>query len=139
MLRPWYEFNLSGHAVSCNLYLCTKTGFEFKKRRAFPIIEGVVVASENESALVEVHISLVTSTNHDLKVDEHIGLLGNGTRSIEEGATETRRAGVKAMDQASTRPFDTPTFNGTVQRGWSTGRGTNGCAHGRRQRTRGVS
>ncbi|PFH49962.1 hypothetical protein AMATHDRAFT_194065 [Amanita thiersii Skay4041] len=29
------------------------TGFEFKKRRAFPVIEGVVIARENESALLE--------------------------------------------------------------------------------------
>ncbi|KAF8799359.1 Rad4-domain-containing protein [Phlegmacium glaucopus] len=29
------------------------TGFEFKKRRAFPIIEGVVVAAENEATLLE--------------------------------------------------------------------------------------
>ena len=35
----------------------TQTGFEFKKRRAFPIIEGVVVAVENEEILLEVTIS----------------------------------------------------------------------------------
>ncbi|KAF9448723.1 Rad4-domain-containing protein [Macrolepiota fuliginosa MF-IS2] len=29
------------------------TGFEFKKRRAFPVIEGVVIAKENEGALLE--------------------------------------------------------------------------------------
>lgn len=31
------------------------TGFEFKKRRAFPIIEGIVVAQENESTLLEAY------------------------------------------------------------------------------------
>ncbi|KAG6898421.1 hypothetical protein C0992_004132 [Termitomyces sp. T32_za158] len=31
------------------------TGFEFKKRRAFPVIEGVVVAQENEDALLEAY------------------------------------------------------------------------------------
>lgn len=31
------------------------TGFEFKKRRAFPIIEGVVVAAENEAVLLEAY------------------------------------------------------------------------------------
>ncbi|TFK33041.1 hypothetical protein BDQ12DRAFT_716098 [Crucibulum laeve] len=30
-------------------------GFEFKKRRAFPVIEGVVIAAENESALLEAY------------------------------------------------------------------------------------
>jgi hypothetical protein len=29
-------------------------GFEFKKRRAFPIVEGIVVAQENESLVTEV-------------------------------------------------------------------------------------
>ncbi|KAI0333722.1 Rad4-domain-containing protein [Cubamyces sp. BRFM 1775] len=31
------------------------TGFEFKKRRAFPVVTGVVVAAENEAALVEAY------------------------------------------------------------------------------------
>ncbi|KAA1469725.1 Rad4-domain-containing protein [Dentipellis sp. KUC8613] len=31
------------------------TGFEFKKRRAFPVISGVVVAAENEEALLEAY------------------------------------------------------------------------------------
>ncbi|KAI0373881.1 Rad4-domain-containing protein [Pilatotrama ljubarskyi] len=31
------------------------TGFEFKKRRAFPVITGVVVAAENEAALLEAY------------------------------------------------------------------------------------
>ncbi|KIK96449.1 hypothetical protein PAXRUDRAFT_138437 [Paxillus rubicundulus Ve08.2h10] len=29
------------------------TGFEFKKRRAFPVIEGIVVAAENENVIVD--------------------------------------------------------------------------------------
>ena len=33
-----------------------QTGFEFKKRRAFPVITGIVIAEENESALLEVRI-----------------------------------------------------------------------------------
>ena len=31
-----------------------QTGFEFKKRRAFPVITGIVIAAENEEALLEV-------------------------------------------------------------------------------------
>ncbi|RPD62250.1 Rad4-domain-containing protein [Lentinus tigrinus ALCF2SS1-7] len=31
------------------------TGFEFKKRRAFPVITGIVIAEENESALLEAY------------------------------------------------------------------------------------
>ena len=40
--RPW--------GLTC----VAQTGFEFKKRRAFPVITGVVVAAENEQALLEV-------------------------------------------------------------------------------------
>lgn len=36
-----------------------QTGFEFKKRHAFPVISGVVVAAENEDALLEVRVMLV--------------------------------------------------------------------------------
>ncbi|KAG6329066.1 hypothetical protein ID866_10023 [Astraeus odoratus] len=32
------------------------TGFEFKKRRAYPVLEGIVVAAENENAIVDAYI-----------------------------------------------------------------------------------
>lgn len=32
------------------------TGFEFKKRRAYPVIEGIVVAAENESVIIEAYL-----------------------------------------------------------------------------------
>ncbi|KAI6108538.1 hypothetical protein EV401DRAFT_2116820, partial [Pisolithus croceorrhizus] len=32
------------------------TGFEFKKRRAYPILEGIVVAAENESSIIEAYL-----------------------------------------------------------------------------------
>ena len=31
-----------------------QTGFEFKKRRAYPILKGIVVAAENEDVILEV-------------------------------------------------------------------------------------
>lgn len=31
-----------------------QTGFEFKKRRAFPVVIGIVIAAENEPVLLEV-------------------------------------------------------------------------------------
>lgn len=34
--------------------LTTQTGFEFKKQRAIPVITGIVVAEENETAVMEV-------------------------------------------------------------------------------------
>lgn len=36
-----------------------QTGFEFKKRRAFPVITGIVVATENEEATLEVRHNTV--------------------------------------------------------------------------------
>jgi xeroderma pigmentosum group C-complementing protein len=35
--------------------MALQTGFEFKKRRAFPVVDGVVVAAENEKILIEVN------------------------------------------------------------------------------------
>ncbi|KAH7925571.1 Rad4-domain-containing protein [Leucogyrophana mollusca] len=32
------------------------TGFEFKKRKAFPVVEGIVVAAENETVIVEAYL-----------------------------------------------------------------------------------
>ncbi|KAH7885453.1 hypothetical protein F5I97DRAFT_2033703 [Phlebopus sp. FC_14] len=37
------------------------TGFEFKKRRAYPVLEGIVVAAENENVIVEAYLE----TEHD--------------------------------------------------------------------------
>lgn len=42
--------------ATSDVFLPIQTGFEFKKRRAFPVITGVVVAAENESALLEVRV-----------------------------------------------------------------------------------
>ena len=42
------------HGNTLDLTFLLQTGFEFKKRRAFPIVEGVVVAAENEPILLEV-------------------------------------------------------------------------------------
>ena len=50
------------HSYVCFPFLSTacahldQTGFEFKKRRAVPVIQGVVVAVENEQALLEVRL-----------------------------------------------------------------------------------
>lgn len=39
-----------------------QTGFEFKKRRAFPVLEGVVVAAENEQVLLDVRCHALISS-----------------------------------------------------------------------------
>jgi xeroderma pigmentosum group C-complementing protein len=47
-----------------------QTGFEFKKRRALPVIEGVVVAAEHEAVLLEVSREapcIPTMTKHEYR------------------------------------------------------------------------
>ncbi|KAF8955950.1 hypothetical protein BDZ97DRAFT_1854167 [Flammula alnicola] len=44
------------------------TGFEFKKRRAFPIVEGIVVAAENEATILEVMIASCSFPFHIVKL-----------------------------------------------------------------------
>jgi Rad4 beta-hairpin domain 3 len=66
--------------------MVVQTGFEFKKRRAFPIIEGVVVAAENEAVLLEVFILVISVTHRFAKLAIHPGLLGSGTRSGTKGS-----------------------------------------------------
>lgn len=60
------------------IYYYLQTGFEFKKRRAFPIVEGVVIAADNEPILLEVrkcieYYSGVTNTFFFLP----LGVLGS--------------------------------------------------------------
>ena len=53
--------------VPCDLdpgTIAPQTGFEFKKRRAFPVITGIVVAVENEQAVLEVCVFLLSATAH---------------------------------------------------------------------------
>jgi len=40
--------------ASSFLIMFCQTSFEFKKRRAFPVLEGIVIAKENEEVLLEV-------------------------------------------------------------------------------------
>ena len=46
-----------GRLGSRQLTCYFQTGFEFKKRKAFPVIRGVVIAKENESVLLEASLS----------------------------------------------------------------------------------
>jgi len=56
----------------------SQTGFEFRKRRATPIIEGIVVASENETLVLDVRGIVAAAI---LDVDDKIkGILGSRTR-----------------------------------------------------------
>ena len=79
------------------------TGFEFKKRRAFPLITGIVVAAENEAAVLEVcvrprfgvvghrhaHVRQLWLTK---RCSVRIGVLGCRGRGREEEKNEATRA-----------------------------------------------
>ena len=54
------------HLCVCarRLTIRPQTGFEFKKRRAFPVLTGIVVAAENEAALLEVRLLVLPASPH---------------------------------------------------------------------------
>ena len=63
---------LSSNLAKAKSHLAFQTGFEFKKRHAFPILKGVVVALENEALLLEVKplcslLSLVSIRQHQTR------------------------------------------------------------------------
>ncbi|KZT18608.1 Rad4-domain-containing protein, partial [Neolentinus lepideus HHB14362 ss-1] len=58
------------------------TGFEFRKRRATPIITGVVVAAENESALLEAYWETERDAEEKRQVKKHEQVLKRWTRLI---------------------------------------------------------
>lgn len=108
--------------------MCTEirqTGFEFKKRRAFPVISGVVVASENEEMLLEVRLFIsdiilpqychvIRNIADDLIF--HQGILGCRTRGRGETAYETTRASHQTMATAYSRAKNSSTSSGPVLR-----------------------
>ena len=59
MQRQWWVLACitMGRLGSRQLTCYFQTGFEFKKRKAFPVIRGVVIAKENESVLLEASLS----------------------------------------------------------------------------------
>ncbi|KAJ3503963.1 hypothetical protein NLJ89_g8197 [Agrocybe chaxingu] len=58
------------------------TGFEFKKRRAFPILEGVVVAAENEAALLEAFWEAEREADEKARIKKEDRVLKQWTRLI---------------------------------------------------------
>lgn len=56
------------------------TGFEFKKRRAFPIVSGIVIAAENEELLLEVRFVVVHYIGTDF-LRQFQGILASRARS----------------------------------------------------------
>lgn len=59
------------------------TGFEFKKRRAFPIIEGVVVAQENEAMLLEAYWEAEKDAEEKARVKREERVLKHWTRLVQ--------------------------------------------------------
>ncbi|KAF9525479.1 hypothetical protein CPB83DRAFT_859313 [Crepidotus variabilis] len=59
------------------------TGFEFKKRRAFPILEGIVVAAENEATLLEAYWEAETDAQEKARAKREERVLKQWTRLIQ--------------------------------------------------------
>ncbi|TFK52131.1 Rad4-domain-containing protein [Heliocybe sulcata] len=59
------------------------TGFEFRKRRATPIITGVVVAAENEAALLEAYWEMERDAEEKRQAKRHEQVLKRWTRLIQ--------------------------------------------------------
>jgi len=59
------------------------TGFEFKKRRALPVITGVVVAEENEEALLEAYWESVAESEEKEKAKRRERVLMRWTRLVQ--------------------------------------------------------
>lgn len=59
------------------------TGFEFKKRRAFPIIEGVVIASENEAALLQAYWEAERAAEEKARIKREERVLKQWTRLVQ--------------------------------------------------------
>ncbi|KAL4250566.1 transglutaminase-like superfamily protein [Abortiporus biennis] len=58
------------------------TGFEFKKRRAFPVITGIVVAAENESAILEAFWESEKEAEEKRRAKRHEHVIKRWTRLI---------------------------------------------------------
>lgn len=67
-----------------NLLSVIQTGFEFKKRKAYPVVEGIVIAAENEAVLLEVRVHILNLIEiwvhlHVIYVCISVGILGGRT------------------------------------------------------------
>ncbi|KIJ26683.1 hypothetical protein M422DRAFT_191935, partial [Sphaerobolus stellatus SS14] len=58
------------------------TGFEFKNRRAFPIINGIVVAMENEAAVTEAYLESAQAAEEKERIKKEERVLKRWTRLI---------------------------------------------------------
>ncbi|KAI0352597.1 Rad4-domain-containing protein [Trametes cingulata] len=59
------------------------TGFEFKKRRAFPVITGVVVAAENEAALLEAYWEAEQEADAKRRAKRHEQVIKRWTKLVQ--------------------------------------------------------
>ncbi|KAF8157998.1 hypothetical protein B0H34DRAFT_707119 [Crassisporium funariophilum] len=87
------------------------TGFEFKKRRAFPIIEGVVVAAENEAAILEAFWEAEREAEEKARIKREERVIKQWTRLVHGLRIRQRlleQYGNKANDKKqSHRPQET--------------------------------
>ncbi|KDR82961.1 hypothetical protein GALMADRAFT_238668 [Galerina marginata CBS 339.88] len=77
------------------------TGFEFKKRRAFPIVEGVVVAAQNEATILEAYWEAERETEEKARIKREERVLKQWTRLVQG-----LRIRQRLQEKYSTKPGD---------------------------------
>lgn len=88
-----------------------QTGFEFKKRRAFPVITGIVVAMENEEAVLEAYWEQEQAAAEKAKTKRHDAVIKRWIRLIQG-----LRVRKRLQEQYAGRP-DNPVANGHHENG----------------------
>lgn len=88
-----------------------KTRFDFKNRRALPVIEGVVIAVENEDVLLEVPSIQLLGFSVSCTF---IGVLGSRKGSRGEGAQATRRTSSEEMETSYPSVANTATSTESI-------------------------
>ncbi|KAF8526095.1 hypothetical protein JB92DRAFT_2873311 [Gautieria morchelliformis] len=87
------------------------TGFEFKNRRAFPVINGIVVAVENESALLEAYWESAQDAEDKERMKREERVLKRWTRLVQG-----LRIHKRLQEQYSNQPSSTGPHHGVDNR-----------------------
>ncbi|KAL0579882.1 hypothetical protein V5O48_002129 [Marasmius crinis-equi] len=88
------------------------TGFEFRKRRANPVIEGVVVAAENESVLLEAFWEAEQDAEEKARIKREERVIKLWTRLVHGLRIRQRLQEQYATGSGGGEPSSTPIVNG---------------------------
>ncbi|CCM04912.1 uncharacterized protein FIBRA_07109 [Fibroporia radiculosa] len=98
------------------------TGFEFKKRRAFPVITGIVVAAENEDVLLEAYWEAEHDAEEKRRAKQQEQVLKRWTRLVHGLRIRQRlQEQYAGSDQLANRPMDDAEEDIQGQGGFLTG------------------